>query len=95
MKVGGSMAAGGAARAAARAKEMAVQEQIWNQFVQVLQERANLDPEKAQQVAQVAMDFAQQHLPELAQLAMGGRGGEGGQGGDLLGGLGNLFGGRS
>jgi hypothetical protein len=69
-----------------------VQEQLWNQFVQVLQERANLDPEKAQQVAQVAMDFAQQHLPELAQLAMGG--GEGSQGGGLLGGLGNLFGGR-
>ncbi len=71
-----------------------MQEQLWSQFVQVLQERANLDPEKAQQVAQVAMDFAQQHLPELAQLAMGGGGGEGGQGGDLLGGLGNLFGGR-
>ena len=69
-----------------------MQEQLWNQFVQVLQERANLDPEKAQQVAQVAMDFAQQHLPELAQLAMGS--GEGGQGGGLLGGLGNLFGGR-
>ena len=69
-----------------------MQEQLWNQFVQVLQERANLDPEKAQQVAQVAMDFAQQHLPELAQLTMGG--GEGSQGGGLLGGLGNLFGGR-
>ena len=73
-----------------------MQEQLWNQFVQVLQERANLDPEKAQQVAQVAMDFAQQHLPELAQMAMGsGAGGEGGQAGGLLGGLGNLFGGRS
>ena len=86
---------GGAARAAVRAKETTVQEQIWNQFVQVLQERANLDPEKAQQVAQVAMDFAQQHLPELAQMAMGGgAGGEGGQAGGLLGGLGNLLGGR-
>ncbi len=72
-----------------------MQEQLWNQFVQVLQERANLDPEKAQQVAQVAMDFAQQHLPELAQMATGSGGGEGGQGGGLLGGLGNLLGGRS
>ena len=72
-----------------------MQEQLWNQFVQVLQERANLDPEKAQQVAQVAMDFAQQHLPELAQMAMGSGGGEAGQGSNLLGGLGNLFGGRS
>ena len=72
-----------------------MQEQLVGQLVQTLQERANLDPGKAQEVAQVVLDFAQQHLPELAQMVMGSGGGEGGQGGNLLGGLGNLFGGRS
>ena len=70
-----------------------MQEQLVGQLVQSLQERANLDPGKAQEVAQVVLDFAQQHLPELAQLVTGGEGG-----GNLLGNLGNLgnlFGGRS
>jgi hypothetical protein len=63
-----------------------VQEQIASQLVQVLQERANLDPEKAQQVARVVMEFIEQHGAEIAQAVMGG------QGGDLPGGLGKIFG---
>lgn len=70
-----------------------MQEQLLGQLVQVLQERANLDPEKASQVAQVVMEFAQQHLPELAQMVTGGEGGSGGLG-DMLGGLGGMLGDR-
>jgi hypothetical protein len=66
-----------------------MQEQLMNQLVQQLQERAHLDPEKAQQVAQVASDFAQQHLPELIQSF----GGEGGAQG-ALGKMGGMFGNR-
>jgi hypothetical protein len=64
-----------------------VQEQIWNQLVQVLQERAGLDQQKAQQVAQVVADFAQQHAGELGRLAMQQMGGEGG----VMGMLGGMF----
>lgn len=62
-----------------------------NQLVQVLQERAGLDQQKAQQVAQVVSDFAQQHADELGQLAMQQMGGEGG----VMGKLGGMFGNRS
>ncbi|HEX5502367.1 MAG TPA: hypothetical protein VFW96_07065 [Thermomicrobiales bacterium] len=68
-----------------------MQEQIMNQLVQVLQERAGLDQQKAQQVAQVVSDFAQQHADELGQLAMQQMGGEGG----VMGKLGGMFGNRS
>ena len=67
-----------------------MQEQIVGQLVQVLQERAGLDAEKAQQVAQVVIDFAQQHAGELLQLGMA-EGGEGGVQG-MLGNVGKLFG---
>ena len=69
-----------------------MQEQILGQLAQQLQERVGLDAEKAQQAAQVVMEFAQQHAGELAQLLMsqGGQGGEGIQG--ALGGLGKMFG---
>ena len=66
-----------------------MQEQLMNQLVQQLQERAHLDPEKAQQVAQVVSDFAQQHLPELIQSF----GGEGGAQG-ALGKMGAMLGNR-
>ena len=57
-----------------------MQEQILGQLVQSLQDRAGLDPEKAQQVAQVVTDFAQQHAGELMGMVTG-RGGGGGEGG--------------
>lgn len=65
-----------------------MQEQLVNQLAQLLQERAGLDAEKAQQVTQVVIEFAQQHAGELIQMAAG----EQGQGmlGNL-GGLGGLF----
>lgn len=65
------------------------------QFVQVLQERAGLDQATAERVAQVAIDFASEHAPELIaqyapepfkSLAAGGSTAEGGIGG-ILGGL--------
>jgi hypothetical protein len=70
-----------------------MQEQILGQLAQQLQERVGLDAEKAQQAAQVVMEFAQQHAGELAQLMMS-QGGEGGAGGvqGALGGLGKMFG---
>jgi hypothetical protein len=37
------------------------------QFVQVLQEKAGLDQATAERVAQTAIDFAQEHAPELIQ----------------------------
>lgn len=52
-----------------------MQEQIFGQLVQVLQDRAGLDPGKAQQVAQVVAEFAQQHAGELVGMATGGEGG--------------------
>jgi hypothetical protein len=69
---------------------MIMQEQILGQLAQVLQDRAGIDPEQAQQVAQIVAEFAQQHAGELAQLALS-QGGEGGIQG-VLGGLRNLFG---
>lgn len=57
-----------------------MQEQILSQLKQVLQDRAGLDPEKAQQVAQVVADFAQQHAGELMGMVTGGGSGEGGGG---------------
>lgn len=51
-----------------------MQEQLWNQLVQTLQEKANLSPEQAQQVAQVVSDFAQQHSGDLIQMATEGSG---------------------
>ena len=67
-----------------------MQEQLWNQLVQTLQEKANLSPDQANQVAQVVSDFAQQHAGELGQLAMQQMGGEGG----VMGKLGGMFGNR-
>ena len=55
-----------------------MQEQLLGQLVQLLQDRAGLDPEKAQQVAQVVTDFAQQHAGELIGMATGGGQGAGG-----------------
>ena len=64
------------------------------QFIQILQERAGLDQATAERVAEIALEFASQHAPELIaqyapepfkSLAASG-GGEGGIGG-LLGGL--------
>ncbi len=64
-----------------------MREQVLGQLVQVLQERTGLDAAKAEQVAQVVADFAQQHAGELLKMATGGGGGEGGGGGvqDMLG----------
>ena len=64
-----------------------MQEQLLGQLVQMLQERAGLDPEKATQVANVVIEFAQQHSGELLKMAT-----EGGNAGDLLGQVGKLFG---
>ena len=44
-----------------------MQEQLWNQLVQTLQEKANLSPDQANQVAQVVSDFAQQHGAQQRQ----------------------------
>ena len=63
-----------------------MQEQIWGQLVQVLQDKAGLDAEKAQQVAQVVSDFAQEHAGDLVKMAS-----EGGSGG-VMGQVGKLFG---
>ncbi len=63
-----------------------MQEQIVGQLVQVLQEKAGLDQEKAAQVANVVIEFAQQHSGELIKLAT-----EGGAS-DMLGQVGKLFG---
>lgn len=54
-----------------------MKEQLLGQLVQALQDRAGLDPEKAQQVAQVVTDFAQQHAGELIAMATGGGQGTG------------------
>ncbi len=63
-----------------------MREQVFEQLVQVLQERAGLDVAKAEQVAQVVADFAQQHAGELLKMATGGDGGAGGGGvQDMLG----------
>ena len=59
-----------------------MQEQMLGQLVQTLQERAGLDAEKAQQVAQIVTDFAQQHAGELMGMVTGG--GDGGEGGGGL-----------
>jgi hypothetical protein len=65
------------------------------QFVQILQDRAGLDPSTAERVTQVAVDFAGEHAPDLIaqyapepfkSLAAGGGSGQGGIGG-ILGGL--------
>lgn len=62
------------------------QEQLWAELVRTLQERAGLDPQQAEQVANVVGEFAQQHAADLVKVAAGeGVGG-------LLGGLGGLFG---
>ena len=63
-----------------------MQEQILGQLVQVLQEKAGLDQEKATQVANVVIEFAQQHSDELIKMVT-----EGGAGG-MLGQVGKLFG---
>ena len=62
-----------------------MREQVWGQLVQVLQERAGLDAAKAEQVAQVVADFAQQHAGELLKMATGGGSGESGGVTDMLG----------
>lgn len=63
-----------------------MQEQILNQLIQVLQDKAGLDQEKASQVATVVAEFAQQHAGELVKMATEGNAG------DLLGQVGKLFG---
>ncbi len=65
-----------------------MQEQLFGQLVQTLEERAGLDAEKATEVANIVAEFAQQHLPDLIKVAS-----SEGMGG-VLGGLGGLFGGR-
>ena len=63
-----------------------MQEQVLGQLVQVLHEKAGLDQEKATQVANVVIEFAQQHSDELIKMVT-----EGGAGG-MLGQVGKLFG---
>jgi hypothetical protein len=63
-----------------------MQEQLKNQLIQQLQQRAGLDQEKATQAANVVAEFVQQHAGELVQMATeGGAGGLMGQAGKLLG----------
>ncbi len=64
-----------------------MQEQIVGQLVQQLQERAGLDQEKATQVANVVLEFLQQHSGDILKMVT-----EGGAGGDLMGQVGKLFG---
>jgi hypothetical protein len=61
-------------------------EELQGQFAAVLQQQAGLSPEQSQQVAQIALKFAQDHAGELLALAGGGGGGGGGPLGGLLGG---------
>lgn len=63
-----------------------MQEQIFNQLVAILQEKAGLDQEKATQVANVVGEFAQQHAGELVKMAT-----EGNAGG-MMGQVGKMFG---
>ena len=63
-----------------------MQEQLSNQLTQVLQEKAGLDAEKAAQVVNVVIEFAQQHSGELIKMAT-----EGGAGG-VMDQVGKLFG---
>ena len=63
-----------------------MQEQLLGQLVQMLQDRAGLDPAKATQVANVVIEFAQQHSGELIKMATEGNTG------DMLGQVGKLFG---
>lgn len=51
-----------------------MQEQILGQLQQVLQDHAGLDAAKAEQVAKVVADFAQQHSGELLRMVTGGGG---------------------
>jgi len=51
-----------------------MREQAMGPLVQVLRERAGLDAAKAEQVAQVVADFAQQHADDLLKMATGGGG---------------------
>jgi hypothetical protein len=57
-------------------------EQLRDQFVQVLQQRCGLSADQANQVAQVALQFANDHKQELIQLAAA-QGGGGALGGLL------------
>jgi hypothetical protein len=68
-------------------------EPLMDQFVQFLQERANLSEEQAQQAAGAAVDFGKQHLPRILETLQGGQGGVQLPGG-LGGMLGGLFGGQ-
>lgn len=63
-----------------------MQEQLTAQLVQQLQERAGLDAEKATQVVNVVIEFAQQNSGELIKMAT-----EGGAGG-VMDQVGKLFG---
>ncbi len=65
-----------------------MQEQLMNQFIQFLQERANLSEEQARQAAGAAIDFGKQHLPQILETLQSGQGGA-----QLPGGLGNVLGG--
>ncbi len=60
------------------------QEQIYNRLVQTLQERAELDPDKARQVADLVGEFAQQNLSDILRAFV--------PGGGMMGGLGRIFG---
>ncbi len=56
---------------------------------QRLQERANLDPEQAEQAAQVALEFFAEHVPQVGDLIE-----KAGGAGDIARRLGGLFGRR-
>ena len=60
------------------------QQRIYEQLVAAMQERAGLDPQQAARAADVAGEFAQQHLTEIMRAFV--------PGGGVIGGIGRLFG---
>jgi hypothetical protein len=64
-----------------------MQEQLTEQLVQALQEKAGLQPDQARQVTTVVIEFAQENMPAILQAA------QEKMGINLPAGLGGLFGG--
>jgi hypothetical protein len=61
-----------------------MQEQLIEQLVQTLQEKAGLQPDQARQITQVVIEFGQQNMPAIMQ-AVGEKSGINASG--LMGGL--------